>query len=102
MSIWTWKRNGRDENGPALGSNNGGSADVARPALPTPETSTARARIVDVALADASDMAESLRRTAEQAESVATSGEQLASSANQMAASIEQMAASAVNLAASV
>src|SRR5688572_25154396 len=57
-------------------------------------------------LAEAADgtmrIADSLRQTASQAESVSASGEELASAVNQLAASTEQMAGSAASLASSI
>src|SRR5215213_553630 len=64
--------------------------------------SEAQAQHVDAAISRITKIAESLRRTAGQAESVATSGEELASSANEMAASIEQVTAGTASLAASI
>ena len=79
-----------------------GGNDLLRAVVVLWDAGEAQARLVDGALAGATEAAQSLGQTAAQAESIATSGEELASSANELAASIEQMTASAANLAVSV
>ena len=65
-------------------------------------TNETQSTSIENAIATATEIATSLRATAEQAESVSTSGEELASSVNELAASIEQITAGATNLSSAV